>query len=68
VVLYSIEVTVDKEHLFVITYMLDFGAKHVPGYTTILVDIRKELDLTRYVKLVLILMKWSCRYRAQNKR
>jgi hypothetical protein len=68
IVLYSIEITVDKEHLFVTTYTLDFGAEHVPGYTTILVDIGKELDLTRYAKPVLIPTKWSCRYRAQNKR
>jgi hypothetical protein len=68
VVLYFVEVIVDKEHLFAIAYTLDFGAKHVLGYTTILVDIRKELDLTRYAKLVLILTKWSCGYRAQNKR
>jgi hypothetical protein len=64
VVLYSIEVTVNKEHLFAIAYILDFGVKHVPRYTTILVNIRKELDLTRYTKLVLILTKWSYRYGA----
>jgi len=68
VVLYSIEVTIDKEHLFATAYTLDFGVEHVPGYTTILVDIGKELDLTRYAKPVLIPIKWSCGYRAQNKR
>ena len=68
VVLYIVEVTVDKEHLFAIAYTLDFGVKHVLGYITILVDIRKELDLTRYAKLVLIPTKWSCKYKAQNKR
>jgi hypothetical protein len=63
-VLCSVEVTVDKEHLFAIAYTLDFGIEHVPGYTTILVDIRKELDLTRYAKPVLIPTKWSCGYGA----
>jgi hypothetical protein len=56
-VLYSIEVTVDKEHLFATTYTLDFGAAYVPKYTTILVDIAKELDLKRYAKPVLVPMK-----------
>jgi hypothetical protein len=68
VVLCSVEVTVDKEHLFATAYTLDFGAEHLPGYTTILVDIGKELDLTRYAKPVLIPTKWACGYGAQNKR
>ena len=68
VVLCSVEVTVDKEHLFVTAYTLDFGVVYVPGYVTILVDIAKELDLKRYAKPVLIPTKWACSYKAQNKR
>jgi hypothetical protein len=64
IILYSIKVIVDKEHLFAIAYTLDFRAKHIPRYTTILVNIRKELDLTRYIKPILILTKWSCKYKA----
>ncbi|PMD26847.1 hypothetical protein NA56DRAFT_685133 [Hyaloscypha hepaticicola] len=67
IVLYSIEVTVNKEYLFTTIYILDFGIEYIPGYITILVDIGKELDLTRYTKPVLIPTKWSCKYRAQNK-
>jgi hypothetical protein len=64
VVLCSVEVTVDKEHLFAIAYTLDFGVVYVPRYTTILVNITKELDLKRYAKLVLIPTKWAYTYRA----
>jgi hypothetical protein len=64
IVLCSVEVTVDKEHLFATAYTLDFGAEHLLGYSTILVDIGKELDLTRYAKLVLIPTKWACGYGA----
>jgi hypothetical protein len=66
-VLYSIEVTIDKEHLFAIAYTLDFGITYIPRYTTILVNITKELDLKRYAKLVLVPMKWAYAYRAQNR-
>jgi hypothetical protein len=62
-VLYSIKVTIDKEHLFTITYTLNYKVMYVFGYTTILVNIMKELDLKRYIKLVLILMKWASSYK-----
>jgi hypothetical protein len=62
IILCSIKVTINKEHLFATAYSLNFELVLYPLYTIILVNIAKELNLKRYIKPVLILIKWSCLY------
>jgi hypothetical protein len=57
IVLYSVKVTINKEHLFIIIYSLNFELIYYPLYTIILFNIVKELDLKSYIKLVLISTK-----------
>jgi hypothetical protein len=68
VVLCAVEVTINKEHLFATAYTLDFGGVFVPGYTQILVNIGKELDLVRFAKPVQVPTKWACSYRPIGRR